>query len=124
MKRVIICALLTAGIAVLSVCSEFYISGKITGITQTLQTAIDSLQAGDDNQARELVDKGEQQWSDFFRHRLLVADKEHITGITNEFARLIAFDTGHDDFLPQCVTVIHLLEMFKEKQDLNLYNVL
>jgi hypothetical protein len=124
MKRVIICALLTAGIAVLSVCSEFYISGSIDRITRTLRGAIDALDAGEDARARELVGQGEREWMEFFRHRLLVADKEHISGITNEFAELVAFDTGHDDFLPQCVTVIRLLDMFKEKQDLNLYNVL
>ncbi len=125
MKRLIISCVILVGLTALAVTSFFFVTGSAEDIIGKVELVEKSYKKGDYDKALLVANEAKLDWNKFYKHRHLIVDKEHVVEITSILSRLSTLAKEKSpDLTIECESAITMLTLFRDKQGLDLYNIL
>ncbi len=124
MKRIIICAFITVLLIVMGVASYICTDNTLSEAEQTVNSISLSFDGGDMELTKKLAQSLSQEWSDDCRRYMFIIDKNYAIEITLAVSRIEAYARDEDpEVLVECKTVLGLMELCREKENIELRNI-
>lgn len=125
MKRVILCAFIIVMLLIIGVGSCIYIENTSEKVVNALYLAEDSFSSGDFRGARLAAEKADESWQEFMSKHVFITDKEHLLEITATIVKIQALAAAEDEeLLTECDVARRLIELYRDKQQPDLLNIL
>ena len=94
-------------------------------MVNALYLAEDSFSSEDFRGARLAAEKADESWQEFMSKHVFITDKEHLLEITATIVKIQALATAEDEeLLTECDVARRLIELYRDKQQPDLLNIL
>ncbi len=125
MKRIIICAFIMVVVIILGIASYICTDNTLNEAEQTVNDISLSFENGDMELTRTLSEKLSEEWEENCESYMFIIDKDYIVEITLAVSRIEAFARDENpEVLVECETVLGLMELCREKENIELRNIL
>lgn len=125
MKRIIICAFIMVVVIILGIASYICTDNTLNEAEQTVNDISLSFEKGDMELTRQLSEKLSEEWEEDCESYMFIIDKDYIVEITLAVSRIEAFARDENpEVLVECETVLGLMELCREKENIELRNIL
>ena len=124
MKRIIICAFIAVLLIILGIASYICTDGALSETEQTVNEISLSFGEGDMDAVKSLSQRLSQNWRKNYGSYLFIVDKDYIVEITLAISRIEALSkNGDEELLTECETIYGLLELCREKENIEVSNI-
>ncbi len=125
MKRIIICAFIMVVVIILGIASYICTDNTLNEAEQTVNDISLSFEKGDMELTRQLSEKLSEEWEEDCESYMFIIDKDYMVEITLAVSRIEAFARDENpEVLVECETVLGLMELCREKENIELRNIL
>ena len=125
MKRIIICAFIMVVVIILGIASYICTDNTLNEAEQTVNDISLSFEKGDMELTRQLSEKLSEEWDEDCESYMFIIDKDYMVEITLAVSRIEAFARDENpEVLVECETVLGLMELCREKENIELRNIL
>ena len=125
MKRIIICAFIMVLLIILGIASYICTDNTLNEAEQTVNDISLSFGKGDMELTKELALTLSGEWEEDCENYMFIIDKDYMVEITLAVSRIEAFARDENpEVLVECETVLGLMELCREKENIELRNIL
>lgn len=125
MKRAYFSVILLAGLLVLAIGSFHYIAGETEKLIAKVELIEESFAAGDYGAAAGYAAEADADWREFHRHRLFIIDNQHVGEISMALTKILTLAKEENpDLSAECAVAKMLIQIYRDKQGLDIYNIL
>lgn len=125
MKRIIICAFIMVVVIILGIASYICTDNTLNEAEQTVNDISLSFEKSDMELTRQLSEKLSEEWEEDCESYMFIIDKDYMVEITLAVSRIEAFARDENpEVLVECETVLGLMELCREKENIELRNIL
>lgn len=125
MKRVILCLALTVAVFSMAVWSYLSICGISDEIIPDISSVSSYAQSNNYSASLIFAEKANARWKEFLSGHIFVTDKEHIMEITTALTRIESLARQeNEEVVTECDVVKRLIEVYLEKQEPDILNIL
>ena len=125
MKRIIICAFIMILLIILGIASYICTDNTLNEAEQSVNDISRSFADGDMELTKQLSHKLSEKWEEDFENYMFIINKDYVVEITLAVSRIEAFARDENpEVLVECETVLGLMELCREKENIELRNIL
>lgn len=125
MKRIIICAFIMLVVIIVGIASYICTDNTLSEAEQAVNDIQLSFEKGDMELARTLSEKLSEEWEEDCESYMFIIDKDYMVEITLAVSRIKAFACDEKpEVLVECETVLGLMELCREKENIEIRNIL
>lgn len=124
MKRIIICAFIMVVVIILGIASYICTDNTLNEAEQTVSDISLSFEKGDMELTRAFSEKLSEEWEEDCENYMFIIDKDYMIEITLAVSRIEEFVRDENpEVLVECRTVLGLMELCREKENIELRNI-
>ena len=124
MKRIIICAFIMIVVIIVGIASYICTDNTLNEAEKTVNDISLSFEKGDMELTRQLSQKLSEEWEEDCENYMFIIDKDYMVEITLSVSRIEAFVRDESpEVLVECETVTGLMELCREKENIELRNI-
>lgn len=124
MKRIIICAFIMMVLIILGIASYICTDSALHEAEQTVNDISLSFSSGDTGLTQKLAEELSEEWEEDCESYLFIIDKDYIVEITLAVSRIEAFARDENpEVMVECETVLGLVELCREKENIELRDI-
>jgi len=124
MKRIIICAFIMVVVIIVGIASYICTDSTLNEAEQTVNDISLSFEKGDMELTQRLSQSLSEEWEQDCESYMFIIDKDYMVEITLAVARIEAFARDENpEVLVECETVLGLMELCREKENIELRNI-
>jgi len=125
MKRIIICAFIMILLIILGIASYICTDNTLNEAEQSVNDISRSFTDGDMELTKQLSHKLSEKWEEDCENYMFIINKDYVVEITLAVSRIEAFARDENpEVLVECETVLGLMELCREKENIELRNIL
>lgn len=125
MKRIIICAFIMILLIILGIASYICTDNTLNEAEQSVNDISRSFTDGDMELTKQLSHKLSEKWGEDCENYMFIINKDYVVEITLAVSRIEAFARDENpEVLVECETVLGLMELCREKENIELRNIL
>lgn len=125
MKRIIICAFIMILLIILGIASYICTDNTLSEAEQSVNDISRSFADGDMELTKRLSHKLSEKWEEDCENYMFIINKDYVVEITLAVSRIEAFARDESpEVLVECETVLGLMELCREKENIELRNIL
>ena len=125
MKRIIICAFIAILLIILGIAIYICTDNALSDTEQAVNDISLSFEEGASDKVKSLSRRLSEDWRQTYGNYLFIIDKNYIVEITLAISRIEALaQDGDKEILTECETVNGLLELCREKENIELRNII
>ncbi|MBO5378475.1 MAG: DUF4363 family protein [Ruminiclostridium sp.] len=125
MKRIIICAFIMILLIILGIASYICTDNTLNEAEQSVNDISRSFADGDMELTKQLSHKLSEKWEEDCENYMFIINKDYVVEITLAVSRIEAFARDENpEVLVECETVLGLMELCREKENIELRNIL
>ncbi len=125
MKRIIICAFIMILLIILGIASYICTDNTLNEAEQSVNDISRSFADGDMELTKQLSHKLSEKWEEDCENYMFIINKDYVVEITLAVSRIEAFARDENpEVLVECETVLGLMELCREKENIELCNIL
>ena len=125
MKRIIICAFIMILLIILGIASYICTDNTLNEAEQSVNDISRSFADGDMELTKQLSHKLSEKWEEECENYMFIINKDYVVEITLAVSRIEAFARDENpEVLVECETVLGLMELCREKENIELRNIL
>lgn len=112
-------------VIILGIASYICTDNTLNEAEQTVNDISLSFEKGDMELTRQLSEKLSEEWEEDCESYMFIIDKDYMVEITLAVSRIEAFARDENpEVLVECETVLGLMELCREKENIELRNIL
>lgn len=124
MKRIIICAFIMVVLIILGIASYICTDSTLSEAEQAVNGISLSFGSGDMELTKQLSEELSEEWEEDCESYMFIIDKDYMVEITLAVSRIEAFARDENpEVLVECETVLGLMELCREKENIELRNI-
>ncbi|MBQ8903789.1 MAG: DUF4363 family protein [Oscillospiraceae bacterium] len=124
MKRIIICAFIMVVVIILGIASYICTDNTLNEAEQTVSDISLSFEKGDMELTRAFSEKLSEEWEEDCENYMFIIDKDYMIEITLAVSRIEEFARDENpEVLVECRAVLGLMELCREKENIELRNI-
>lgn len=124
MKRIIICAFIMVVLIILGIASYICTDSTLSEAEQTVNDISLSFGSGDMELTKQLSGELSEEWENHCENYMFIIDKDFMVEITMAVSRIETFARDENpEVLVECETVLELMELCREKENIELHNI-
>ncbi len=124
MKRIIICAFIMVIVIILGIASYICTDNTLKQAEQTVGEISLSFENGDTALTKNLSKKLAEEWKNDCGSYMFIVDKDYMIEISLAVARIGAFaEEENSEVLVECEALLGLMELCREKENIELHNI-
>ena len=125
MKRIIICAFIAVLLIILGIASYICTDNALSATEQSVNEISLNFDEGNMDKVKNLSAQLSDDWREIYGNYLFIVDKNYMVEITLAVSRIEEFAKDENaEILVECNTVKGLLELCREKENIELRNIL
>ncbi|MBR4112382.1 MAG: DUF4363 family protein [Ruminiclostridium sp.] len=125
MKRIIICAFIMILLIILGIASYICTDNTLNEAEQSVNDISRSFADGDMELTKQLSHMLSEKWEEDCENYMFIINKDYVVEITLAVSRIEAFARDENpEVLVECETVLGLMELCREKENIELRNIL
>ncbi len=124
MKRIIICAFIMVVLIIVGIASYICTDNTLNEAEKTVNDISLSFEKGDMELTRRLSRSLSEEWEGDCENYMFIIDKDYMVEITLAVSRIEAFARDENpEVMVECETVLGLMELCREKENIELRNI-
>ena len=124
MKRIIICAFIMVVLIIVGIACYICTDNTLNEAEKTVNDISLSFEKGDMELTRRLSRSLSEEWEGDCENYMFIIDKDYMVEITLAVSRIEAFARDENpEVMVECETVLGLMELCREKENIELRNI-